>query len=284
MAGEVPFDADSLFRPQGEAYDIGAYEFDEGTILYSLTIVNGSGDGEYPEREKVTISADTTLTDSSFSTWSGDTAFVDDPTANTAIITMPAEDITVMALYKPDSNPDTQAPSIPSGLSASHITQTTIDLQWNAASDNIGVTGYNIYQDGSLVTTVTDTGTAISGLSPATEYEFTVKAKDAAGNISGFSNGITVTTLSVGMSSHNTASSIVLYPNPASETVTVQLPDEQFKKLELFNNLGNIVKSIPIKDNNRTLSFSVTDLPHGIYTVKLTGKTHYIIARLIVVK
>ena len=95
---------------------------------------------------------------------------------------------------------DTTAPSAPSGLIASGTTQTTTNLSWNASSDNVGVTGYNIYQGGTLLGSVTGTSTSITGLTASTAYSFFVKAKDLAGNISAASNTINVTTLGTSLS------------------------------------------------------------------------------------
>jgi trimeric autotransporter adhesin len=89
---------------------------------------------------------------------------------------------------------DTQAPSIPSGLSASAITETSFHLSWTASTDNTGVTGYEVYQNGGLVNTTTGTSLTITGLSASTTYSMTVKAKDAAGNKSAASSPLNVTT------------------------------------------------------------------------------------------
>ncbi len=91
---------------------------------------------------------------------------------------------------------DTQAPSAPTNLSASNITQTTATLSWNASTDNVGVTGYDVFQGSTNLGSVTGTSANITGLSPATAYTFKVRAHDAAGNNSGFSNTVNVTTLS----------------------------------------------------------------------------------------
>lgn len=91
---------------------------------------------------------------------------------------------------------DTTAPSAPSSLTASGTTQTATNLSWNASTDNVGVTGYNVYQGASLLGTVTGTSSAITGLTANTAYTFSVKAKDLAGNISASSNVVNVTTLS----------------------------------------------------------------------------------------
>ena len=52
---------------------------------------------------------------------------------------------------------DTQAPTAPTGLSSSSITQTSFTLSWNASSDNVGVTGYDVYSNGRLLGLVTGT-------------------------------------------------------------------------------------------------------------------------------
>lgn len=91
--------------------------------------------------------------------------------------------------------PDTQAPTNPTGLSASNTTETTTDLSWNASTDNVGVTGYDVYQGATNIAAVTGTSYQVTGLSDATSYSFSVRAKDAAGNISSDSNTVNVTTL-----------------------------------------------------------------------------------------
>ena len=93
---------------------------------------------------------------------------------------------------------DTTAPSAPSGLTASNTTQTSTDLSWTASSDNVSVTGYNVYKDGTFLATTTATSYNATGLTAATSYAFTVKAKDAANNISNTSNTASVTTQSSG--------------------------------------------------------------------------------------
>jgi len=91
--------------------------------------------------------------------------------------------------------PDTQAPSVPTGLSSSNITQTSFTLSWTASTDNVGVTGYEVYKNGTLAgTTTTATTFNVTGLTASTAYAMTVKAKDAAGNVSAASSALNVTT------------------------------------------------------------------------------------------
>ncbi|MEU6386812.1 carbohydrate binding domain-containing protein [Streptomyces bauhiniae] len=89
---------------------------------------------------------------------------------------------------------DTQAPSTPGGLASTGKTANSVSLKWNAATDNVGVTAYDIYSGSNQVLSVSGTTATVSGLSPSTAYTFTVKARDAAGNTSGASNAVSVTT------------------------------------------------------------------------------------------
>jgi len=90
---------------------------------------------------------------------------------------------------------DTQAPTSPTNLSSSDITASSVALSWNASTDNIGVTGYDVYKNGAYIANTSATSYNVSELSMATTYSFYVKAKDAIGNISAASNSINVTTL-----------------------------------------------------------------------------------------
>ncbi|MBV1922608.1 MAG: fibronectin type III domain-containing protein [Flavobacteriaceae bacterium] len=91
---------------------------------------------------------------------------------------------------------DTEAPTTPTNLTASNITDTTVDLSWNASSDNVGVTGYEVFQDGSSIGTIASTSATVTGLTSNTSYSFTVRAYDAAGNNSALSNTANATTTS----------------------------------------------------------------------------------------
>ncbi|MFJ4948300.1 carbohydrate binding domain-containing protein [Streptomyces sp. NPDC088760] len=89
---------------------------------------------------------------------------------------------------------DTQAPTAPSGLASTGKTSSSVSLKWNAATDNAGVTAYDIYSGANRLLSVSGTSATVGGLSPGTSYTFTVKARDAAGNTSPASNAVTVTT------------------------------------------------------------------------------------------
>jgi chitodextrinase len=92
------------------------------------------------------------------------------------------------------SGGDTTPPSTPSNLATTGTTATSASLAWSASTDNVGVAGYNVYRGGTQVGTTTSTSFTDSGLSPSTQYSYTVKAFDAAGNVSAASNAVTATT------------------------------------------------------------------------------------------
>ncbi|MFH9352242.1 glycoside hydrolase family 6 protein [Kitasatospora sp. NPDC017646] len=89
-------------------------------------------------------------------------------------------------------------PTAPSGLTVTGTTSGSVSLSWTASTDPAGVTGYSVYRNGAKVATVTGTGYTDSGLSPATAYQYTVTAQDAAGNVSPASAAVTATTASSG--------------------------------------------------------------------------------------
>ena len=77
---------------------------------------------------------------------------------------------------------DTQAPSTPNGLKASNVTQTGMTATWTASTDNVGVTGYDVYRNGTKLGSSTSPTYAITGLTCNTGYTIGVVAYDAAGN------------------------------------------------------------------------------------------------------
>ncbi|WP_284436917.1 carbohydrate binding domain-containing protein [Streptomyces sp. TUS-ST3] len=89
---------------------------------------------------------------------------------------------------------DSQAPSAPGSLRSTGKTSSSVSLAWNASSDNVGVTAYDVYSGSNQVLTVSGTSATVSGLAASTSYTFTVKARDAAGNSSAASNAVSVTT------------------------------------------------------------------------------------------
>ena len=96
-----------------------------------------------------------------------------------------------------DPGDDTQAPTSPSNLQVSSVTQTDVNLTWTASTDNVGVTGYKVYRGTTYIKTVTTNSASITGLTAETAYTFNVSAIDAAGNESAKAS-VSTTTLKEG--------------------------------------------------------------------------------------
>lgn len=90
------------------------------------------------------------------------------------------------------ADPDTEAPTAPTNLRLVHSTPDYVDLEWDAATDNVGVTTYNVVIANSSALNITGyTFARVPSLSPERAYTFTVQAHDAAGNTSPASNEVT---------------------------------------------------------------------------------------------
>ena len=89
---------------------------------------------------------------------------------------------------------DTEAPTAPTNLVVTETTTNSATLTWTASTDNVGVTSYDVYVNGTLKTSVTGVTTTINGLAAETTYTFYLIARDADRNSSVASASVTRTT------------------------------------------------------------------------------------------
>ncbi|WP_109301265.1 endonuclease [Aquimarina sp. AU474] len=150
------------------------------------------------------------------------------------------------------SGPDTQAPSIPSNLTASSIGQTSASLSWSASTDNIGVTGYTVYQNGTLLGTIATTNYNVSGLTAGTTYSFTIAAFDASGNNSSSSNALSVTTQDI----------VVSYCSSKGNTVNYEFID--------YVGVGGISNTTAANSGYGDFTAQVGNLSYGSNTIVLS--------------
>ncbi|MFE7570415.1 discoidin domain-containing protein [Streptomyces sp. NPDC057539] len=109
-------------------------------------------------------------------------------TANTG---QPGGQLSELEIYGPETG-DTQAPTAPTELAYTEPATGQIKLTWKASTDNTGVTGYDIYANNELRTSVAGNVTTFTDTQPTgTTVAYYVRAKDAAGNVSGNSNTVT---------------------------------------------------------------------------------------------
>ena len=129
------------------------------------------------------------------------------------------------------STADTTAPSVPTNLSAAAVSSTQIDLGWTASTDNVGVSSYQVFRNNVPIATTKTATYSDTGLSPSTQYTYTVAAADAAGNTSSQSAPVSVTTPALDItppsvpgnlqSSNVTASSLTITWSASTDDVAV---------------------------------------------------------------
>lgn len=93
--------------------------------------------------------------------------------------------------YQP---PDSSSPTVPAGLYAVPVSSSQINIAWSASSDNVAVTGYNVYRNGNKVASPSSPGYADMSLSSNTAYTYAVDAFDAEGNTSALSTAVSTRT------------------------------------------------------------------------------------------
>ncbi len=153
---------------------------------------------------------------------------------------------------------DKQPPTAPANLVAVNRASTSISLSWTASSDNTGVTGYDVFRGSTLAGSVTGTSYTATSLTPNTIYTFTVKAKDAASNISAASNSLSVSTTG------NTTTPPAATPPPPASSAGNGL------KGEFYTSFGSSIAAARGAVSGQTPAFRFTsttiDYPNGTST------------------
>ncbi|MGG4197399.1 PQQ-dependent sugar dehydrogenase [Paenibacillus jamilae] len=159
---------------------------------------------------------------------------------------------------KVNATGDVFPPTEPTNLQANQVTDTTASISWTASLDDVGVKGYDLYKDNVLTqANVKDTSYTFTGLTPDTTYQFTVKAKDAAGNISNASSPLTVKTTNQTDTQAPTAPTGLVSPSKTSSSVnlswTASTDNVSVYAYDIYIN-GTLAGSTP------ATSFNVTGL------------------------
>ena len=164
---------------------------------------------------------------------------------------------------------DTAAPSIPIGLTATAISSTQINLSWAASTDNVAVTGYQVLRGGIVIATVANTSYSNTGLTAGTNYVYTVKAVDAAGNASAKSASANATTLTPDTTLPSATITAPTGSAPLSGTVTISA--------NASDNVGVsgvtfLVDNVVVGGGEDTtspysVSWDSTTVPNGVHTI-----------------
>jgi chitodextrinase len=122
---------------------------------------------------------------------------------------------------------DNQPPTTPTGLAATSVTANSVSLQWNQSTDNVGVTGYTIYRNGTAVgTTGGPAATSFTDVTvaPSTTYKYTVDAFDGSGNHSAQSGPVSVTTLAPSGIQAGQSGAVATATRVTTTTITLSSP------------------------------------------------------------
>jgi chitodextrinase len=173
----------------------------------------------------------------------------------------------LVALRTPISAGDTQPPTAPSNLAAAAASGSQINLSWTASTDNVGVTQYLVERcQGAGCTSFAQVGTSTgttfnnTGLTSATSYSYRVRARDAAGNLSGYSN----------VASATTQATIPLAITPRVAVLTIT-QTQQFT-----SSIGSVTWSADGVQGGSASSGTITS--SGLYTPPTTPGTHIVTA------
>ncbi len=164
---------------------------------------------------------------------------------------------------------DTEAPTVPAGLTASAVTDSSFTLSWDACSDNVAVTAYQVYKNDTLIETTGSTSVNVTDLKAGTTYTMTVAAKDAAGNISTESSALIVTTSADELQSVIADMFVFnIYPNPVLNMVAIESAREN-TQFQLFNIEGQIMAADLIQGHS--IVVDMTQYESGIYILRLVS-------------
>ncbi|MDD6210951.1 MAG: T9SS type A sorting domain-containing protein [Bacteroidales bacterium] len=180
--------------------------------------------------------------------------------------------------------PDLHAPTTPQNLNASGISLNTFTLYWDASSDNVGVTRYDVYMNDLLYGNTVDSYMPIPYLTPSTTYRMRVKAVDAAGNISDPSEELLVTTLDPTgiVTGENDNNNISIYPNPVSEIAYIDGENKATYDIFLYNTNGNLLQTYERITSGTPIDVSAYS--DGVYFIRIINDKQSFIKKLIIQK
>jgi hypothetical protein len=114
---------------------------------------------------------------------------------------------------------DAVAPTTPTSLAAT-IAGATVTLSWHGSTDNVGVTSYRVYRNSVLLKTTTTTSTQDPTVHGGQSYAYSVRAVDAAANVSPPSEPLPVTIADGAPPSAVTLLKVAVHPKPWGATLT----------------------------------------------------------------
>lgn len=197
---------------------------------------------------------------------------------NTRLALLLILSITILSCGSDDSNPgdfDNQNPTAPQNLIISDLAINSIELTWDASTDNVGVTGYNVYRNGTLaISDNSGTTAVVTNLAEETLYSFYVTAIDAAGNESVASNTISGTTEGTPLVFTNRLSDLGFFQGPMEDLTPAD--DVQLYEIRTTLFTDYAIKQRLIKmPTGQSMRYINSDLLPSFPNNTLIAKTFY---------
>ena len=239
----------TITKPDNVTVTAKGFEW-KTTMGGTYASIAGTGTGNTFTASLTNLTPNTSYTFKAFITYDGTTVYGDEMTFNT----LPEE---------------VQPCDVPTGLEASNITKESFTVTWN---NNANVSSWNIQYrplNGQLSSAVANTNHYdFTNLTSETVYQVQVQANCGDGNLSEWSDILTVTTLVDAIESY-LINRIALYPNPANEYVDVRIDgDVNVKSMEVFDVYGKLINTVNVIDNPTRIN--VSGLADGMYFVRVT--------------
>ncbi|GFE60848.1 fibronectin type III domain-containing protein [Geobacter sp. AOG2] len=222
---------------------------------YCTTSTNSSSGCSWSASPPATVSFQSSGTQTVYA-WAKDAAGnVSQPATATVTVTI--------------ASSDTSAPTVPAAPSVTSVSSTQVNLSWTASTDNVGVSGYKIYRNGTQVGTSTATTYQDTGLTPNTAYSYTLSAFDAASNVSAKSSATSVTTSAIVTTSTYNGFACNASTLPITGTRIVNVSTEP----QLQTAISNLQSGDTIVLADGTYNLTKSIVINGISNITLRGNT-----------
>jgi chitodextrinase len=197
VAAAGPLDQIVSSRNVGTAVDTGpTAAVPAGELVFS-SLITGGNPGSVTPGSSGGVGYTARSSTASGSAFEEDVAFGSAGAQNGRATLASATDwYAVVATFRASTSGDVTPPTVPGGLHTTSVSAGNVSLAWSASTDNVAVTGYTVYRNGTAIGTTAPSTTTFSDstVSGATTYTYSVDAFDGAGNHSARSPGLLVTT------------------------------------------------------------------------------------------
>ncbi len=171
------------------------------------------------------------------------------------------------------SEPDASPPSRPTTLTATPQSSVQVNLSWTASTDNVGVSGYDVYRNGNKVNTVATTSFSDTGLTANTTYSYYVIARDSAGNSSPQSAKVSATTLAPPPTNSDLTAPVVKITSPVQGSTVGRNVNVNATATD---NVKVTKMEVYIDGRLKTSNTNSTSISYAWYTRKVAAGSHTI--------